>query len=323
MEGTFRPFFSAYFLLTVHMKCCGEKKQSQKKEFFCQICNYRCSRRFLWEQHLRTKKHICQHRQQDDESRENHVCQFCGKSYKCRSGLWRHAKTCKPVTEAPHQSEANAELREMLKELAQSYDASMKSQTDIITQLAAQNIAQNKVIEGLVPRVGNTNNHVNVNVYLDQRCSRAINISDFVASLRIGPSEIAYTCSNGLAQGVTNVLVDGLSRLDTSMRPIQCTDAGQETMYVRENDRWSEDLDQGRIKSAINRVAGLQRQAIADWEAQNPGWKETEDGKQEYLRIVRSLTDDLKKNNSTGKIVSTLARATTLSIGDGSGGPSE
>ena len=140
----------------------------------------------------------------------------------------------------------------MLKELAQSYDASMKSQTDIITQLAAQNIAQNKVIEGLVPRVGNTNNHVNVNVYLDQRCGRAINISDFVASLRIGPSEIAYTCSNGLAQGVTNVLVDGLSRLDTSMRPIQCTDAGQETMYVRENDRWSEDLDQGRIKSAIN-----------------------------------------------------------------------
>ena len=67
--------------------------KNMHSKYYCQVCDYRCSRKFLWEQHLGTRKHKSATQATDcqPENMQNnnlHVCEICGREYKQRSGLW-------------------------------------------------------------------------------------------------------------------------------------------------------------------------------------------------------------------------------------------
>lgn len=274
----------------------------EKTKFHCDVCDYSCSRAFLWKQHLKTDKHNGNAGNARPKP-ANHQCDVCGKTYRHRSGLWKHKRTCSiKMRQAPDPVESRG-----------SATASGSREDELMAHIASQN----RIIESLVPRVGsNNNNSLNVNLFLNERCCNAINMSEFVESLRVGPSDLEFTQTNGIVEGVAAVFVNALKRLDTSMRPIHCTDIGRETLYVRENNAWDNDDNGRRIQRAIQNVAGKHRQAIADWEAANPGWAESEEGKRAYVELVRSITDDVSSNGGTNRIVRSLAQATAVPMAD-------
>ena len=74
--------------------------KNMRQTYYCDLCHYECCRKFLWEQHLSTRKHksataatTCQPINMP-LSEEKHVCGVCHREYKQRSGLWRHKKIC-------------------------------------------------------------------------------------------------------------------------------------------------------------------------------------------------------------------------------------
>ena len=320
------------------------------KEYYCEECNYKCSRKFLWEQHCSTLKHsrLTKHTKTPNNKRKKEptkigdefICEHCGKGYKQRSGLWRHLKTCtisknyaaqkskvitleiqeekdnimieksKDNNILEHLEKENADLRTMMEKIM----VGIQSDSEVKNEMMSQIKEQSKLIQCMIPRIGNNNNNrFNINVFLNEKCKNAINMSDFIQSLQIQLDDLIYTKDKGLIEGVSNVFVTALNRLDTFNRPIHCTDMKRETLYIKENNEWERDDNKHNIKTAINNIANKQRKTIALWEKENPDWNNTESGKEEYIKIVQSAMKDVTENPAGNKIIKNIAKEITLS----------
>ena len=307
--------------------------------FECKKCDYKCSTKFLWNQHCSTRKHNRQHLATPPSSdTEKNVCEFCGKAYKQRSGLWRHLKKCGEKTEAQTTiicektasmtgsdnlqltnvkdedavneiKKENADLKELMHMMLAGFDKDAKMKQEMMEQMKEQN----EIIKGMIPRIGNNNNNkFNINVFLNEKCRDAINMSEFIESLQIQLEDLNYTKTNGLIEGVSSIFVNGLKQLETFKRPIHCTDMKRETLYIKDNNEWDRENGKARLRSAINDVARKQRIAIQQWEKENPEWDESERGKEEYIRLVQSVMTDLTSPPNENKIIKSIAKETVI-----------
>jgi hypothetical protein len=287
------------------------KKYAPK--YHCKICDYECSRKFLWEQHISTQKHKRQLQATlTEHTPKEYMCIKCGRGYKQRSGLWRHEKKCivsddnKIVGQLEHE---NTELKTLMHKMLLGLD----KDTQIKGQMMDQMKEQNKIIQDMIPNLGsNNNNKFNINVFLNEHCRDAINMSEFIESLQIQLEDLHYTKTNGLIEGVSSVFVNGLKQLDTFKRPIHCTDMKRETLYIKDNNEWDREKGKERLIDAISDVANKQRKAIAEWESQNHGWSKTDKGKDEYIQLVKSVMTDITDCHNENKIIKSIAKETVI-----------
>jgi hypothetical protein len=307
--------------------------QKNMHEFYCTKCDYSCKRKFLWEQHLSTQKHNRQRsatlkKKNYKKTEEEYICDHCGKGYKQRSGLWRHNKTCgsgisteeKTVIKKSEKMEENTFIKNLenenedLKTLMEKMMTGIYNDANVKNEMMVQMREQSKIIQDMIPRIGNNNNNrFNINVFLNEQCKHAINLSDFIQSLQIQLGDLIYTKDNGLIEGVSNVFVTALSQLDTFHRPIHCTDIKRETLYIKENNEWEKDETKEHIKNAINDVANKQRTTIKEWEEKNPNWENTDKGRGEYIKIVQSAMKDVTESPIENKIIKNIVKETVIS----------
>ena len=291
--------------------------KNMHSKYYCQVCDYGCSRKFLWEQHLGTRKHKSATQATDcqPENMQNtdlHVCDMCGREYKQRSGLWRHKKKC-----VAKESSVIVNKEELVVTESNGDDTDMRllvkeMMTHMRTQ-AEQLQAQNKIISDMIPKMGsNNNNRFNINVFLNEQCKDALDMSDFLESLQIQLRDLDYIRDNGLLEGISTVFIKGLNQLDTFKRPIHCTDVKRETLYIKDGGEWDRDMGKERLKTAIDTVAQKHRIALADWESKNPNWQQSESKKEEYILLVQSLMGDIQDGNGENKIIKTIAKNTII-----------
>ena len=304
-------------------------------KFRCSACDYECSRKFLWKQHCATQKHkrvtmvtkgSVAVPEQKSKKNKPYTCPVCNLSYVHRSGLSRHLRktTCGAVVEGgggggvAFASEAddtgglakeNGELRDMVKQHVAGLNKDSVAREEMVGQLKQQS----EIIKEMIPRLGNNNNNrFNINVFLNERCRDAINMTEFIASLQVQLDDLRYTGTNGLIEGVSSVLVNGLRRLETCRRPIHCMDTQQDVLYIKDNNAWNQERGGEKLRSAIDDVANKQRKAIADWELHNPEWDKTDEGRAEYIHLVRSVMADISDRDGEQTILHNIAKDTTL-----------
>lgn len=286
-------------------------EKNMPRKYYCNDCDYECCRKFLWEQHLITRKHKTAtqatiKQQNNMRPAEIYICAICGREYKQRSGLWRHKKKCceKPSYAGNNviTNESHDEMKFLVKEML----LHIKNQADQLRD-------QTKIINEMIPKIGNNNNNrFNINVFLNEQCKEAINMSDFLESLKIQLSDINYMRDNGLMDGISSVFINGLKQLDTYKRPIHCTDIKRETMYIKDNDEWERDDGKEKIGNVIGDVAQKHRLAISKWEKSNPGWCSNDDKKDDYINLVQTLMCDVHDSSRVNKIIKSIAKSTIL-----------
>lgn len=172
-------------------------------------------------------------------------------------------------------------------------------------------------VQNMIPKIGNYNNsHININVFLQERCKDALNLKDFVDSLRVELNDISKFQDRAMIDAVGNVFVNGLRRLDLYKRPIHCTDLSRETLYVKENGAWEHEVDsRGRIRGAITAVAAKQSKALQQWEEKHPNWQNSEALTAEYLRLVKATTQPIEEgSHDENKIIHSIARETVVNL---------
>lgn len=284
--------------------------------FYCEKCDYRCCKKYLWDQHCSTQKHNRQRQATPPRIPELFICDVCNKSYKQRSGLWRHKKKCfpsekiktTPVNLQTFQSD-NSLLTSFMQNMMNDFDKDTKMKDELLDQLKQQN----KIIQDMIPHLGNNNNNkFNINLFLNDNCRDAINMTDFINSLPIQIEDLHFTKNNGLIEGVSSIFVNGLKQLDKYKRPIHCTDIKRETLYIKDNNEWERDSGNHKLKDAINDVANKQRKAITDWETNHPSWATSERGKDDYIKLVRSVMSDVNGTPSENKIIKSIAKETLV-----------
>ena len=64
--------------------------------FYCENCDYGTSKKSSYENHINSSKHKSATNSNKIMPKlcRQHICCNCGKTYKDRTGLWRHRKTC-------------------------------------------------------------------------------------------------------------------------------------------------------------------------------------------------------------------------------------
>jgi hypothetical protein len=183
---------------------------------------------------------------------------------------------------------------------------------------------QQEQINNIIPKIGNTtnnnttnnnttNNNFNLNVFLNERCKDALNISDFIDSLKITLEDLLFSKTNGISRGITDIMIKGLKELDIYKRPIHCTDIKRDTMYIKDEDKWQKDDNHEMMKNTIVKVADKERNALQQWAIDNPDWMETEKKQIEYLKMMKSICEPIENyNNYERKIIKNLGKETFI-----------
>ena len=237
-----------------------EKSPKVAVKFSCQHCDYNCTKKSDYGKHIMTAKHKNRTKtnvleQKVAETRRDFVCKTCNKIYKARNSLWYHEKGCKEIK---NEKEEN-----------NSYDDfTVNSDFPTDKQLIMMLIKDNSELKNMMMKViengttnnttNNTNSHnkaFNLNFFLNETCKDAMNIMDFVDSIKLQLSDLERVGECGFVDGISNIIVKNLKALDITERPIHCTDKKREVLYVKNENKWEKDEEKNKIKKVIKRVA--------------------------------------------------------------------
>ena len=302
-----------------------EKELKGVVHFFCKQCDYTCSSKFNYNRHLSTDKHLRIHNAPKSEPPSNYTC-TCGKKYKYSQGLSKHKKQC--VNEQSLKIDTNLVI-ELLKQNKEKEinDKEMmmtilKENSELKTMIldmcktmtASSSTTNNNTTNNIN---NNTTNNFNLNVFLNETCKDALNLTDFVSSLQVQLKDLEETAKIGYTEGVSRIFINGLNELEVNMRPIHCSDAKRETLYIKNNDEWTkEDPDKSNITRAIKKVSNKNIQQIFEWQKKYPSYKDIEskqnDTYQEMICEVMGGSTDEEQAKNIDKIIKTIAKEVVI-----------
>ena len=230
----------------------------------------------------------------------------CGKVYRDRSGLWRHKKICIVIEEKKEFEEieitSNTQLTpeliikliEQNKELQQA----LIDQNKKIIELAEKSNSHNTTNNTTNNNCGNKT--FNLQVFLNETCKDAINMSDFVNQLQVSLSDLEETGRIGYAEGISKVFIKNLNNIDYTDRPIHCSDSKRETLYIKEDNKWSKDDDNKTgLTKAIKHVAHKNIKQISEWQKLHPDFSDPESKQNDkYMQIVLNSMSGSTKEES-------------------------
>jgi hypothetical protein len=78
-----------------------------------------------------------------------------------------------------------------------------------------------------------------LNFFLNETCKNAMNITDFVESIQLQLSDLENVGEKGYIEGISDIIVKNLKALDITQRPVHCTDKKRETIYVKDDNKYT------------------------------------------------------------------------------------
>ena len=169
------------------------------------------------------------------------------------------------------------EMREMLKEGNKEIkDIVMKEIGDYLKDQKENEIIQsttyinNNINNNNFNNINN-NNKISLNIFLSENCNSAINMGEFIETLKIDSDSVEFTGKHGYAKGITKIFLDGLKQLDITQRPIHCADLKREIFYIRDNNKWEkDDEEKTQFKKALDAVVNKNMCMVSQWQKNNP-----------------------------------------------------
>ena len=304
----------------------SKKNEKNEKKYCCIICHFNTCKKTDYQRHILTDKHK---NQENDSVLVGNDSNFttkndklfqciCGKSYKYDSGLYRHKKKCKMEKDKEEQNNIN--LPE--KELQVMNECVDKDQ--LIIMLLKQNT---ELIEILKNGTHNTTNNTttntnsnnksfNLNFFLNETCKDAMNITDFVDSIKLQLSDLENVGELGYVQGISNIITTHLKALDVEKRPIHCTDKKRETLYIKDENKWEkEDENNNKLRKAIKKVSNKNVTLIQEFKNKYPDCiRSTSRHSDKYNKIIIEAMGGPGDNDheKEDKIIKNISKATII-----------
>jgi hypothetical protein len=155
-----------------------------------------------------------------------------------------------------------------------------------------------------------TNQKFNIQVFLNEKCKDAINMSDFIKSIEVSLQQLDYTKHNGLVNGLSNVIIENMNKLGLYQRPIHCTDIKRESLYIKDDDNWEKDTNKEKIKRVIKNVSTKQFYALSKWTKENPDFQNNENKQNYYTHTLVAIANNKQHNDD--KIIKKLCTSSYI-----------
>jgi len=283
--------------------------------FSCETCDFNTGNKFNYLKHLDTRKHKSLTKTDTNLAKDaapNFVC-LCGKSYKHRQSLYAHKKVClkkdvaisetalehsnvnkNSITNSITNNDVNNDANNDFKDLVCKM---MTENNEIKTMLIKENQELRSQIKELIPKVGinntitnnNINNKFNIQIFLNEQCKDAINIKDFIESIKISLQQLEQIQNKGLVDGLATAILENIGRLSLYERPIHCTDIKRETLYIKHDDIWEKDETKQNIKKAIKELSHKPYSTLKEWLDNNPNYMDDENKQNYFIQTTRCL----------------------------------
>ena len=296
-----------------------EIKQKISFRYYCEICDYGTCKKSNFNNHCESNKHIFNKLETNSTdikpflSSKKYHCDVCNKNYTDRSGLWKHKKIC------IYKKEKNDDNN--------YYEGiNIKDKDALVLHLLKQNgDLHNKIIEmSCKSNITNnnnshntTNNAFNLNFFLNETCKDAMNISDFVSSIKMSLDDLENTGRQGYIEGISSIIIKNLNKLGQIDRPLHCGDNKREIIYIKDNNEWIKESDDKPILTrAIKSIANQNIKQIKTWRDKHTNCTDSESNKNNlYLKIVSNSMNGLTKeegDKNISKIISNVAKKTII-----------
>lgn len=261
-------------------------KKPQK--YVCKNCDFKSSNKKDYVRHLATDKHqkMTASGILDDTLAAPHkfVC-GCGRKYIHRQGLWKHSKHC-DQTFYPKKTHLQHEITPDIQALTNLVLEVVKQNTDLANKIVdiCKTGQANTVISNNV--ISNTNNF-NLNVFLNEKCKDAMNITEFVDSIQLDLADLESVGKLGYVEGISNIIVKNLKALDITERPIHCADKKREVIYIKDENKWEkEDDDKKRLKRVIKKIAYKNEKLLPQYKQKYPDYNDSESARSDQFSKI-------------------------------------
>ena len=296
------------------MKQNETKKVPKSSDIFtCHNCDYNTSRKSQYDRHLLTAKHKNSlfETEMKQESSEKFQC-LCGIIFTSRTTLWRHKKICTFEENKPENLKITDDnliliLINQCKELRDEN----KELIEVIKNGTNNNYSHNNTTN-----TNSLNKTFNLHFFLNETCKDAMNIMDFVDSIKLELSDLENVGRIGYVEGISNIITKNLKALDVTQRPIHCADKKREVVYVRDENKWEkEDEEKKTLRKAIKRVASKNFRLLPKFKEIHPDYgKSSSKISDQYNKIIiescgGSGDNDLEKED---KIIHKITTVTTI-----------
>ena len=290
--------------------------QKNPNLFECKKCDFCSSNKKDYSRHLNTIKHKSMENQLKSIKKpiKTHYECSCGKVYKDNSGLWRHKKIC-DIGKVQNENYVSEVTPEMIMNI-------LKQNNDLQNTLMIQN---NTILElskhNSITNISNSNNNsnnktFNLQFFLNETCKDAMNIMDFVDSIKLQLSDLENVGKLGYVDGISNIIVKNLNNLDITQRPVHCTDKKREVLYVKDENKWEkEDENKIKIYKVIKKVALKNQRMIPKFKEEHPDCgKSTSKFSDQYNKIIMEAMGGLGDNDKEKeeRIVKNISKQVTL-----------
>jgi len=234
--------------------------------FVCEYCDYNTARKSQYDRHLSTDKHKKRENETylKQESSKKFVC-FCNKSFNSRTSLWRHKNKCLGENTIIDNDDPND--KELILMLIKQNSQLIQQNSDLV-----KNGTHNTTISN-----NSHNKTFNMQFFLNETCKDAMNIMDFVNSIKIQLCDLENVGKVGFVDGISSIIVKNLNLLDETKRPVHCADTKREVMYVKDENKWEkEDEDKKKIRKMIKYVTHKNTKLMKEFREKYPGCEKSE-----------------------------------------------
>lgn len=320
--------------------------------FFCKNCDYKTYKISNYEKHLLTAKHKKSYAelQKVSDIEDNNLTYKCdcGRIYKYRQGLWKHKKTCDMVSAATHSSASDTEetahgsgLDKPLENTVIDSSNSAQDLDDDDAPLDLDKVSEKEMLmlfmkemkstmlemfKHLQPVNNTTSNNIhnnshnktfNLQFFLNEQCKDALNINEFVDSIKVQLSDLEDTGRLGYVDGISKIILKNLQDMHKFKRPIHCSDVKREVIYIKKDDEWiKDDENNEQMKNAIRQVTNKNIRQIAAWAEAHPNCRDPRSKKNDqYLRIVSNAMSGIsseEQSKNMMQIIRNVAREVVI-----------
>jgi hypothetical protein len=240
------------------------------------------------------------------------VCE-CNKQFMTHSGLWKHKQTCFYCNKLNEAEDETKMLSNLVMEVVKQNKELVNQNQELTNKLFE---SFNEVVKnGTNNTMINNNSHnktFNLNVFLNEHCKDAMNIMDFVDSLKLQLADLETVGKLGFVEGISNIILKNLKALDIHKRPVHCSDSKREVMYVKDQDKWEKENEEKlKLRKAIKHIAHKNSKLIPEFREKYPDCGKSDSNKSDqYNKLVIEAMggygdNDLEKED---KIIKKIAK---------------
>lgn len=252
-------------------------------------------------------------------------CDICGQVYKSKSGLWKHKTKC----QSSIMSGSGAAMSDKGGKDDKNENHALK--TMMFDMLKNNQDFQNKVLEMMCANAAafqtpishssdiiNSNNFngtnyshnktFNLQFFLNEQCKDAMNITDFVSSISLKLADLDEFGKVGYVEGMSKIIIDNLRDTDIYKRPLHCSDAKRETLYVKDDNRWEREGPENiKLTNAVRMVEHKNISLVNEWAKNHPKCIDSSTFENtQYIKLSRAVLDG--DDNNIAKVIKRVSK---------------